>query len=299
MTLKGWVIYNGHLPGPKFKDFAEWIREAGEKQGTDIAIIPNDHLLSFHAENGPTILQKEKTNFPDFVLYSDKDIPLARTIETMGIPVFNSSHSIELSDNKIETYQRLAAHHLPIPRTMVAPKVFSGSLQAETFLSVPEFFTFPFVVKEAFGSFGEQVYLVHTEEELQQKLLDISNRPFILQEFIETSYGRDLRLNVVGDQVVAAMERTSDNDFRANVSAGGIMKPHTPTAQEKELAIQATKAIGADFAGVDLLFGKDGYPIICEINSNAHIRNIFDCTGINVADYIVSYVLNQVNRGKK
>ncbi|QDP40752.1 ATP-grasp domain-containing protein [Radiobacillus deserti] len=294
MTLKGWVIYNGHLPGPKFKDFADWIVEAGHRQDMDIHSIPNHHLLSVFTLNGQNISYKNEIADPDFVIFSDKDIPLARTLEAMDIPVFNSSQAIEISDNKIDTYARLAAHHLPIPKTMVAPKVFTGSLHPDTFSQIRKEFSFPIVVKEAFGSFGEQVYLVENEEELELKLVEIRNRPFVIQSFIRSSYGRDLRLNVVGDKVVAAVLREAKEDFRANVSAGGTMKPHSPSQIEKDLAIAATKAIGADFAGVDLLFGKGGEPIICEINSNAHIRNIFNCTGINVADYIVEYVKDQV-----
>ncbi len=60
---------------------------------------------------------------------------------------------------------------------------------------------------------------------------------------------------------------------------------------KKTLAIQATQAIGADFAGVDLLFGENEQPIICEINSNAHIRNIYECTHINPADFIIDHII--------
>src|SRR5699024_10382671 len=111
---------------------------------------------------------------------------------------------------------------------------------------------------------------------------------------ISSSYGKDMRLQVVGDQVVASMLRRSSNDFRANVTAGGSMEPYNPTNIEQELAIAATKAIGADFAGVDLLFGPNGYPIISEVNSNAHIRNLFDCTNINVADFIIDYIIQEL-----
>src|SRR5699024_10643134 len=93
-----------------------------------------------------------------------------------------------------------------------------------------------------------------------------------------------------GDQVITAMQRTSENDFRANVTSGGKMEPYEPNESQKRLAIEATKAIGADFAGVDLLFGENDQPIVCEINSNAHIRNLLDCTGVNVAIDLVTYI---------
>ena len=63
------------------------------------------------------------------------------------------------------------------------------------------------------------------------------------------------------------MKRISEKDFRANVSNGGRMEVYEPTDEEKKLAIRCASLVGADFAGVDLLFGEDGSPIVCEINS--------------------------------
>ena len=54
--------------------------------------------------------------------------------------------------------------------------------------------------------------------------------------------------------------------------------------------MRSTKAIGLDFAGVDILFGEQEEPIVCEVNSNAHFKNIYDCTGVNTADYILEYI---------
>ena len=67
------------------------------------------------------------------------------------------------------------------------------------------------------------------------------------------------------------------------------MKDYTPSKEECELAVKASHAVGTSFAGVDLLFGKDG-PIVCEVNSNAHFKNIFQCTNVNVADHIMHYI---------
>jgi RimK family alpha-L-glutamate ligase len=117
----------------------------------------------------------------------------------------------------------------------------------------------------------------------------------LFQEFIKSSKGKDLRLQVVGNQVVAAMYRYSENgDFRANITNGGKMKLFDPSEEQVELAIKCCKIIGLDFAGVDILFGENQEPIVCEVNSNAHFKNIFDCTGINVADCILEYIIKRI-----
>ncbi|KGX88054.1 ATP-grasp domain-containing protein [Pontibacillus marinus] len=289
--LTGWIVYNGHLPGDKFLDYAKWIRDAASRKEMEMDVYPNHHLLSLLGTGKSDIVEKDI--LPDFVVFGDKDILLARQFEQMGVPVFNSSFAIEACDHKGLMYQLLAQHSIPIPKTILGPKIFPGTkeIDAESFQNVCEQIGFPLIIKEAYGSFGEQVYLINSQEEMFDKLKEIQGKPFLFQEFISSSYGRDVRLNVVGNQVVTSMLRYADDDFRANVSAGGHMKPYEPSKQEKDLAIKASQAIGADFAGVDLLFGPNDEPIVCEINGNAHIRNIYNCTGVNVADDMINYII--------
>lgn len=292
MKPNGWIIYNGNLPGSKFLDYAEMIQKAAAKQGSDMKIFKNNALLSLLATDQLGIVQQDKAELPDFVVFADKDIYLARQLELLGIPVFNSSKAIEISDDKIASYQILASKNIPMPKTIIAPKIFTtGKVDYKLVEKAVEQLVLPLIIKETFGSFGEQVYLLHSLEEVIAKIEVIQSRPYLFQQFVPSSYGKDLRLQVVGNQVVAAMERTNTNDFRANVTSGGTMKKYTPTKEEATLAITATKAIGADFAGVDLLIGPDNKCLVCEINSNAHIRNLLDCTGINAADFIIEHIL--------
>ena len=292
--VNGWIVYNGNLKGDKFRDIAEWLHQAATKRNSKTKIIKNNDLLSVLSTDKIDILRLNNISLPDYVLFFDKDIYLAKQLEALGIQVFNNATAIQLSDDKIATYQKLAINNLPIPKTIVAPKVFQNAKENYDYIQmIQETFTYPMIIKEAYGSFGEQVYLVHNEQELIQQVSKIKDKPFMFQQFIKTSFGKDIRLHVVGDQVVAAMKRTSKTDFRANVTIGGAMEKYDPSMEEKDLAIAATRAIGADFAGVDLLFGED-HPIICEVNSNAHIRNIYECTSINIANYIVDYVLKEM-----
>jgi len=296
VSLQGWIIYNGQIPGSKFLDFAEWIKCSADRKDSHTQIYKNNELHSLISSKKVTFLKNNQDDLPDYVVFTDKDIYLAKQLELQGVHVFNSSEAIAVSDDKILSYQQLARYNIPIPKTIIAPKTFPGisSFASQTIQVAIDTFEFPMIVKEAFGSFGEQVYLIHNEPELINKVNELRGKPFIFQEFIASSYGQDMRLHVVGDEVVAAMRRYSTNDFRANITTGGMMESYHPTKLEKELAIAATKAIGADFAGVDLLLGPTGKPIVCEVNSNAHIRNMFDCTNINVADFMIDYILDRL-----
>ena len=297
MTHRCWIIYNGFLQSDKFKDFADMFYEAATDLGHDAAIYTNDEIQIILADN---IKVKMDAKLPDYVIFTDKDIYLAKQLELLGIPVFNSADTIEVSDDKIKTYQLLAEQQIPIPTTIVAPKTFGLPIALDdTFIQYTiKMLGFPLVMKETFGSFGEQVYLVHNEAELLAQMEEISGKPFMFQQFIGSSYGVDLRLQVVGEKIVTAMKRVSKSDFRANVTSGGTMEPHEPSEREKAVAIQASQAIGADFSGVDLLFGENGEPIVCEVNSNAHIRNILDCTGVDASYDIIRYIEERLGAGK-
>ncbi|MFD2046225.1 RimK family alpha-L-glutamate ligase [Ornithinibacillus salinisoli] len=297
MNKTGWIIYNGNLPSNKFLDFAQMLQAAATRKNSDTVIYKNNELLTLLGSDEIHILTKDKMNLPDYVVFTDKDLYLAKQLALLGIPVFNRAKAIETSDDKIATYQQLAMHRLPIPKTIISPKVFFRNQNEPSYPDLDTIIAklgLPMIVKESFGSFGEQVYLIQNKEELQEKVTELQGKAFMFQEFISSSFGRDLRIQVVGNRVVAAMKRITTNDFRANVTVGGSMEAYDPTDLEKELAIQATKVIGADFAGVDLLFGQNDQPLICEINSNAHIRNLLDCTGINVADFIIDYILESI-----
>src|SRR5699024_3777445 len=115
------------------------------------------------------------------------------------------------SDDKIKTYQLLAKVEITIPKTIFSPKTFGidDAFTNDYLAEIMNSFSFPLVLKEAYGSFGEQVYLIHNKNELNKKVSEIGDRPFMFQELITSSYGKDIRLQVVGDKVVAAMKRTA------------------------------------------------------------------------------------------
>lgn len=290
--MKAWLVTNEFLHSNKFTEIHSWFIEAAKKKGIDLQIKTNAEIL---AVLGSGYRQKPPL---DFILFWDKDVRLANYLECMGYLVMNSSQAIAACDDKSMTHLILQSQGIPMPKTVLGPMTYEniGYTNYDFLEIVQRELEYPIIVKECFGSFGAQVYKAETAEQLKALVQQIGNKPMLFQEYIASSKGKDLRLHVVGDQVVTAMYRYSVNgDFRANISNGGHMKPYEPTELEKELAIESTKALGLDFAGVDLLFGEDGTALVCEVNSNAHFRNIYDCTGVNVADSIMDYILKKCN----
>ncbi|MGE7120004.1 ATP-grasp domain-containing protein [Peribacillus sp. NPDC046944] len=295
-SLHCWIVVNGYLQHEKFSSLALFIQESAERKGISATLVRNSDLVPV-IEKGTPYLKGTDGKLPDFVLFMDKDIHLARHLELLGLPVYNSSSAIDMCDSKAKTHQALAGHCIPMPKTLFPPFTYEGieRKNLDAFKKIGNELGYPLVVKEAYGSFGEQVYLIPTEDEFMETVKKLGHRPFIMQEFIEHSKGRDIRVNVVGNQVIASMQRKSEHDFRANMTAGGTAFPYTPTKAESDLAIRCATLLGADFAGVDLLFGEDG-PLLCEVNSNSHLLNIYECTGINIADSMFDYVMDAFER---
>lgn len=282
--MEGWLIVNTFMNTDKFKNLYGMLFDVFKKHGIN--------LLVKTAQDISLNVDLDINNKPDFVIFWDKDIYLAKRLENAGIKLFNNAQAVELCDNKILMYQELAKSNIRIPKTFVAPKTFEGlGYNNRDFIKkVIAEIGFPLVIKEAYGSFGEQVYLATDLDSMNQIIDRIGYKDFLMQEFIEESRGKDLRVNVVGDHVIVSMLRENNNDFRSNISNGGHGSFYQPDQAFVELALKATKALGLDFAGVDILFGQNG-PIICEVNSNPQFASTLKATGINLADYIAEYII--------
>lgn len=284
-----WIIYNGSLTSDKFVDQAILVKEAAERSHVRATILKNYEVL---IQLNEQIQQK-----PDFVVFLDKDILLAYYLKNHGIPVFNDPSVIETCDNKAKQYLQLAKANVPMPKTIIAPKVYPAfSIRHSTYYdNVLKQLGLPLIIKEGHGSFGMKVYLIETIEQFYEKVDALRGVDYVFQEYIASSYGRDIRVNIVGEKIVAAMYRHSETDFRANITNGGQATVVDLTEEQKTLAFQAARAVNAEFAGVDLLFGPNEEPLVCEVNAAAHIRNIYNVTGINVADAMIDYILRKLS----
>lgn len=286
--MKAWLIVNGFVDSNKFNELYGYLSRAAARHNIALEIKASD---SFTRPVGERICGEDR---PDFVLFWDKDIHLARRLEKEGLRLFNSAGAIEICDNKILTAVALDGK-VKTPRTIISPKTFEGvGYKRQEFVkNATRVLGLPLIIKEAYGSFGAQVYLANTLDEAKEIVTSLGHKDFIMQEFIAESRGRDVRVNVVGGRVVSAMERYNEKDFRSNISNGGSMKKIDLGKDMEAVAIAATEAIGLDFAGVDVLFGKDG-PTVCEVNSNPHFKSSLECTGVDMSEKIIDYILEQI-----
>jgi RimK family alpha-L-glutamate ligase len=282
--MKGWLIVNNFVKSEKSAVLRGMLMTSAKKFGIDMEIKRTGELsVPIGGDFG---------ELPDFAVFWDKDIHLAARLEAKGLRLFNSSRAIELCDNKVLTYIELEKHGIKFPTTFTSPKTYYPIAENDLDFAKRACteLGYPCIVKEAYGSFGQQVHLVRDEKELAEVVSSVGEREFVLQRFVDSSRGRDVRVNVVGDKVIASMYRYNDADFRSNISNGGSMKSYEATSEQAELAIKACKALGLDFGGVDVLFDADGGATVCEVNSNPHFKSTFDCTGVDMSEHIMRYI---------
>ena len=116
------------------------------------------------------------------------------------------------------------------------------------------------------------------------------NAKLLVQEFIKEAGGKDLRCFVIGGKVVSAIERTAAvGDFRSNIHQGGSAKAVRVGSDERKLAVAATRALGLDVAGVDIIRSERG-PLLLEENSSHGLEGIETATGKDIAGQMIQAI---------
>ena len=294
----GWIIYNGTLNIPKIKELVYSLVDEAKKLDIQLEPIKNTELIAMYNNKGEAdVICSNELEEPSFIIFWDKDVLLAKHLEKMGYRVFNSSEAIKNCDHKGLMHLILSNNDIKMPKTILSPMIFDYSLNSEDYLlNCYEALGESVIIKESMGSFGMQVYLINNRIEFINKVKELNkNRvDFIIQENIKSSFGKDIRVNIIGDKVIGAMLRESTTDFRANISQGGIGTLIDLNKDQEELALKAHKALGLDFSGVDLLFGENNEPLLCEVNSNLNFLSFEKIWGKSFGKKILEYILGEI-----
>src|SRR5580704_11469322 len=210
-------------------------------------------------------------------------LAVVRQFDMMGVPVLNTSVAIARSRDKLRSIQLLTKKDIDVPKTVCARTPDSVEL-ALSFVGGT-----PAIVKLQQGAQGIGTMIAETPQAVTSLLetLWAMGQDIILQEYIAESKGRDYRAIVVGGRVVAAMRRQAKHgEFRSNLHRGGHAASVTLERAYRIAAIAATRVMGLEVAGVDMLEGKDG-PKILEINSSPGLEGIERTSGVDVAGAIL------------
>ncbi len=287
---KGIIIINPYLVPKESVHQAERLKEEFEKLNVSVEIVTDCFLRSV-IDEGNIITQLKGI---DFAVYLDKDKYQSEILYRTGVRMFNSHDAIRLCDDKGVTYIALSTSNLYTPKTIFAPLCYRQDLavKKEWATKIGEELGYPVIVKESFGSMGKGVHKADNEEQLFALMKNLKLKTHLYQEYIGEVKGVDVRVIVIGGKAVCAMERRNDSDFRSNVAQGGKGVAIELSEEFRKVAEKCARILRLDYCGVDILYGKDNKPCVCEVNSNAFFSGIEQATGFNVAKAYAEHILN-------
>ena len=292
--LKGVILTNPYDDNPTQANKVARMCEEFAALGVQVEVKRNDEFVA-------SVIDGNAESFvdADFVLYFDKDKYVADILERCGIPVFNSARATAICDDKMATHIVLSDNGVDMPNTLSGALCYNekGEISDEYIQGAIDRLGLPMVVKQCYGSFGEQVYLANTFDELKQIVKKVKMSAYLFQQYEFQSSGRDMRVIVIGGKVVCGMLRENLTDFRSNIAHGGKASAVTVPKNIAKLCEKAANLIGLDYCGVDVLLTDP--PKICEVNSNAMFEAMEKATGVNVAQLYAQHIVKSVKRYKR
>ncbi len=293
---KGLIIVNAYCEMGTNLNQSIRLKEELELLGVKIDILKNDKFLA-KIDNGETVTN---LNCYDFCIYLDKDKYISKMLENRHIRLFNCHNALQFCDDKMLTHIELADNLIPMPKTISGLLCYTPNsrVKEESLDILEKELGFPLVVKNSYGSLGEQVYLATDKNSLREICQKNLYKPHLFQEYIKESCGMDIRVIVIGNKPIVAMKRVSSTDFRSNVELGGVGQKYDLDEGLIGLCSKVSKILNLDYCGIDILISKNGY-MVCEVNSNAFFGGIEKVTGINVAKAYAEYIVKQIYGDKK
>ncbi len=208
---------------------------------------------------------------------------LLRQFDSIGTYCLNSSASISQSRDKLFSSQLFSKNGIQIPVTGFA----KSPLETKDLIDMVG--GSPLIIKLLESTQGKGVVSAETNKAAESVINAFKSLQanILVQEFIKEAEGKDIRCFVVDGKVVASiMRQAPKGEFRSNIHQGGTAHKVKITAEERRLAIKASKILNLDVAGVDIIRSNKG-PLLLEVNSSPGLEGIENATGKDIANKII------------
>ena len=256
--MLAWLIYDSD-GAKKNADYIQMHRELAHEFQMELCLVLDTEVSS--------MLMQNKENYPDFCFVRTIQPHLSKQLEKKGIRVFNSSFISELCNDKGKTIQYIK-EHTDVP---VIPTKCYGRNQLSRMLLEQHKNS---VIKAVDGHGGKQVFL--TSEPYERIAQEIGNSDFILQPLIPGE-GKDIRVYVIGNRIMGAVERTAKTGFKSNFSLGGEVRPYQLKPHEKKWVQMICDVISFDMVGIDFIVNDEGKLLFNEIEDVVGSRMYYHC----------------------
>ncbi len=258
--MKLWLIYEkGEVK--RNERYIGFYREKCEAKNIDLKLVVLEDGLDF-------------TDLPDAAVMRAGRWDISARLEKMGVKVFNNSQLSFVANDKWETYKYLSERGVKTLETYEVTEDF-----------VPPFY--PMVIKPRGGKGGKNVEIINSYDEFVNYRSRVSEK-CIAQE-VCSDVGKDVRVYVVGNKIIAAMLRSSEDDFRSNFCLGGNASRYELSPEEEETVKNVIRHFDTGFAGFDFIF-DNGKMIFNEIEDAAGARMLYTHTDIDIVEIYLDFI---------
>lgn len=290
MKTKGWLIYE-EKHAEKNKAFIEWFLDEAKELNIELDFILQNRI-SFGVQNNALVIFVDDAaliDSPDFVIMRNIDPLFNEQLERMGIPCFNSHHVSVICNDKARTHQYLAGKGIPMLDTYITTvdELLTGNLPLP----------FPFVMKTRTGRGGGEVFLVEDRGQLEAAHDQLSSRSIILQP-LAGSPGKDLRVYVLGEEIVGAVLRSNPKNFKANYTLGGQAEIYELNEAELTVVHKIIQQFDFGLVGIDFLFDENGALLFNEIEDVVGCRTLCLTSDINIVKRYLEFILQKLATGE-
>lgn len=279
--MEAWIIYFRDAASYNQK-YIEFYIEEGRKLGIQVKLILVEEI-TFGVRANEWFLNiqgNEPSRYPDFVICRAIYPLLSQHMEYMGIRVFNNAFISDICNDKAKTYQYLAKTGI----RMVDSSFYLNS-QAKAAISNVNC---PTVIKAVEGHGGSQVFLVE-DKKIPHILDGLGSSDVVVQPLTGSSH-QDLRVYVIGKEVIAAVLRTAREGFKSNFSLGGEVSLYQLSEDERSIVDIIINQFEFGLVGIDFIIGDEGELIFNEIEDVVGSRMLYQCSDIKLVEKYLRYI---------
>lgn len=263
--IKGYLFYE-KADAERNKGFIETLTKSAKGIGIELKTV--------HFE-------EEITDSTDFILFRSRNPELSKRLEAKGHKLINRAEVNAIANDKLKTVQMVQLLGI---RT-VPTSVLKGLQDIQSY---------PVVLKTVDGHGGQEVELCHNESEVEKFIRSTEGKTIIVQPYIETE-STDVRVFVIGEEVVGAVKRIGQDSFKSNFTLGGKVERYMLSGQQEKEASTIARALKSDYIGIDFLLLKDGTWMLNEIEDPVGARSFYETHDVDIAELLMQHVKKVVS----
>lgn len=262
--MRGFIIYSRE-DAERNISYISWYIDKFKLLNVDLVLVYTDEI--------------DYNDLPDFAIVRSIRPDITEKLEKHGVKCFNNSHVSKICNDKYITYKYVSENGIEI---------------MPVYESIDGIKKYPVVIKPKGSHGGDRVNMAESRDELLGLLPLYAEKDYVIQA-AAPDLGKDLRVYVIGNKIITAMLRQSENDFRSNFCLGGTAEVYTLNAEEIKKVESIIKLFDFDFVGIDFIF-NNGELVFNEIEDVVGSRMVYTYTDIDIVDLYVKHIIQKLNK---